>query len=57
MIYPWWLELPMSRIKVHGPKDVRAIEVLLHNPYWDGHFNPIITKTRLFKYFQNFTIK
>ena len=25
-----WLELPMSRINFHGPKDVRAIEVLLH---------------------------
>ena len=25
MINPHWLELAMSRIKLHGPKDVRAI--------------------------------
>ena len=31
MISPQWLELPMSRINFHGPKDVRAIEVL---PYY-----------------------
>ena len=24
---PLWLELPMSRINFHGPKDVRAIEI------------------------------
>ena len=24
---PKWLELPMSQINFHGPKDVRAIEV------------------------------
>ena len=27
MINPQWLELPMSRTKLHGPKRVRAIEV------------------------------
>ena len=27
---PQWLELPMSRTNFHGPKDVRAIEVLLY---------------------------
>ena len=27
MIYPQWLELPMSRTNFHGLKDVRAIEV------------------------------
>ena len=30
MIKPQWLELPMSRIKFNGTKDVRAIEVLLY---------------------------
>ena len=25
-----WLEQPMSRINLHGPKDVRAIEVRLY---------------------------
>ena len=30
MINPQWLELPMSRINFHGPKDVRAIEVRLY---------------------------
>ena len=30
MINPHWLELPMSRINFHGPKDARAIEVLLY---------------------------
>ena len=29
MINPQWLELPISRINFHGPKDVRATEVLL----------------------------
>ena len=27
MINPQWLELPMSRMNFHGPKDIRAIEV------------------------------
>ena len=31
MIYPQWLELPMSRKNFYGPKDVRAIEVRLYN--------------------------
>ena len=31
MINPQWLELPMSRTNIHGPKDVRAIEVRLYN--------------------------
>ena len=30
MINPQWLELPMSRMNFHGPKDVRAIEVQLY---------------------------
>ena len=30
MISPQWLELPMSRMNFHGPKVVRAIEVLLY---------------------------
>ena len=30
MIYPQWLELPMSRINFSGPKDVGAIEVHLY---------------------------
>ena len=30
MINPQWLELPLSKTHFHGPKDVRAIEVLLH---------------------------
>ena len=29
MINSQWLELPMSRIHFHGPKDVSAIEVRL----------------------------
>ena len=33
MINPQGLELPMSRIDFHGPKDVRAIEVLLYLIY------------------------
>ena len=31
MINSQWLELPMSRTFVYGPKDVRAIEVRLYN--------------------------
>ena len=31
MINPQWLELPISRTKFHGPKDVRVTEIrLLH---------------------------
>ena len=30
MINPQWLELPMSRTNLHGPEDVRAIEVRLY---------------------------
>ena len=30
MINPQWLELPMSRMNFHGPKDVRAIVVRLY---------------------------
>ena len=30
VINPHWLELPLSRINFHGPKGVRAIEVLLY---------------------------
>ena len=30
MINPQWLELPISRTKFHGPRDVRAIEVRLY---------------------------
>ena len=30
MINPHWLELPLSRTNFHGPKGVRAIEVLLY---------------------------
>ena len=29
IINPQWLELPVSRIHFHGPKDVWAIEILL----------------------------
>ena len=29
MVNPQWLELPLSRINFHGPKEVRATEVLL----------------------------
>ena len=29
-IYPGWLELPLSGTNFHGPKPVRATEVLLH---------------------------
>ena len=30
MINPQWLELPMSQMNFHGPKDVRATEVQLY---------------------------
>ena len=30
MINPQWLELPMSRMNFHGPKDIRAIEGWLY---------------------------
>ena len=30
MINPQWFELPISRTKFHGPKDVRAIDVRLY---------------------------
>ena len=30
MINPQWLKLPLSRTNIHGPKDVRAIEVGLY---------------------------
>ena len=30
LINPHWLELPLSRTNFHGPKGVRAIEVLLY---------------------------
>ena len=30
MINPNWVELPMSRMNVHGLRDVRSIEVLLY---------------------------
>ena len=30
MINPQWLELPISRTNIHGPKDDRAIEVRLY---------------------------
>ena len=30
MINPWWLELPISQTNVHGPKDVRDIDVRLY---------------------------
>ena len=33
MINPQWLELPMSRTNLHGPKDVRVIEVFLCMKY------------------------
>ena len=31
MVIPQWLELPMSRTNLHGPKNVRVIEILLYN--------------------------
>ena len=36
MINPQWLKLPMSRTNFHGPKDVRAIEVLLYFTFLRG---------------------
>ena len=30
MVYPHWLELPLSRTNFHGPIGVRAIEVRLY---------------------------
>ena len=50
MINPHWLELPMSGINFHGPKDFRVIEVWLfvkqiaafyqHDLFTNGHLNP-----------------
>ena len=34
VINPQWLELPISRTNLHGPKDVRAIEVRLYLRYY-----------------------
>ena len=37
MINPQWLELPMSRSNLQGPKDIRLIEVRLYMDYlYDG---------------------
>ena len=33
MINPQWLELPMSRTNLHGPKNVRVIENRLYSVY------------------------
>ena len=30
IIHPGWVELPLARTKFHGPKPVRAIEILLY---------------------------
>ena len=30
IIHPGWVELPLARKKIHGPKPVPAIEVLLY---------------------------
>ena len=72
VINPQWFELPMSRTNFHGHKDIRAIEVRLYVwprstwPHWvDWAVKPqhnrlyvtSITKTRLFKYSENFTTK
>ena len=35
MINPQWLELSISRTNFHGPKDVRAIEVIEVRLYLD----------------------
>ena len=47
MINPDWLELPMSRIHLQGPKDVRAIEDLLLLKHCIRYYDtllPIFTK-------------
>ena len=31
---PQWLELPITRINLYGPKDVRAIGILLYMCLW-----------------------
>ena len=33
MINTHWLELPLSRTYLHGPEEVRAIEVLLYSTH------------------------
>ena len=39
MINPHWLELPMSRVNFHGPKDAQAIEVRLYKLFkFDVYF-------------------
>ena len=30
IIHPRWVELPLARTNFHGPKPVRAIEILLY---------------------------
>ena len=62
MINPRWLKLPISRTNFHGLKDVRAIQVRLYEHFRRTvvrHVESIdnITKTRLFKYTENFTTK
>ena len=39
MINPQRFELPMSRTNLHGPKDVRAVEVWLYIPICSAVFN------------------
>ena len=34
MTDPQWLELPISQTSFHGPKDVRAFEVILYIITW-----------------------
>ena len=62
MINPRRFELPISRTNFHGLKDVRAIQVRLYEHFRGTvvrHVENIdnITKTRLFKYTENFTTK
>ena len=56
MINPQWPELPISRINFHGPKDVRAIEVLLYkiSPPLLLREIPVVDRKSSPKYFKPF---
>ena len=43
MINPQWLELPISRTNIYGPKDVRVSEVRLYFPNAQSNMLYILT--------------
>ena len=55
MINPQWLELPISRIDFHGPKDVRAIEVRLYMCLTQSILGNNFSRRRFKRVFFSFT--